>query len=810
MATMMQVPPRGDDEGIGLSAEQLATLQEIEQRVLWLSTMIVHHANNVRTNPDKPTKVGGHQASSASVATILTALYFQFLKGGDRVSVKPHASPVFHAIQYLLGNLDRKYLTTLREFGGLQSYPSQTKDPDPVDFSTGSVGVGAVAPLFASLAAAYSELHFGSVTSNRFITLLGDAELDEGNIWEAVIDDTLTRLGNVIWIVDLNRQSLDRVIPGIKALKLKRLFASAGWDVLEAKYGTSLEAVMNAPGGDAVRQRIDTMPNEEYQALIRIADGAEVRRRMADVADRQLHDDILSALKDIPNEQLPAIVANLGGHDLPKLLQVLQQADAVPDRPVVIFAYTVKGYGLPIAGDPMNHSQLLTNAQIDEVRARMGIGEDAVWDAFPSGTAAGEWCAAAAKRLEHKALGIDLDAGNVPADLATRHPNATSTQEAFGRTLLRLGEIPQIGERLVTLSPDVATSTHLAGWINKAGVFDHEAAKDYDTGEPRMLRWQPSPSGQHIELGISEMNLFSALGQFGQSAEINGQPLIPIGTVYDPFICRGLDAFIYGLYIDAKMIVAGTPAGASLSPEGGAHQSAVTVSLGIELPNLISYEPAFGREVDWMLLEAVRQCCDREHGKSTYLRLSTKPIDQKLLEEPLARLGEAELRRQALAGGYRLIDARAADPSIPADAVVQIAVGGIMVPEAVEAAKRLAEEGVAANVLVITSPERLYAQIRAARKVQMADASAPLDLGQLEVLIPQAERTAPIVTIQDGASHSLAFLGGAFGAPVVPLGVDEFGQSAARQDLYRKLGIDADSIFSAGLLALDLPAEVAG
>lgn len=807
MATMMQVPPRGEDEGIGLTPVQIAILQEIEQRVLWLSTMIVHHANNVRPNPDKPTKVGGHQASSASVATILTALYFQFLKGGDRVSVKPHASPVFHACQYLLGNLDKKYLTMLREIGGLQSYPSQTKDPDPVDFSTGSVGVGAVAPLFASLAAKYAELRFGSVTSERFITLLGDAELDEGNIWEAVIDDTLTQLGNVIWIVDLNRQSLDRIIPGIKALRLKRLFAAAGWEVLEAKYGTSLEAVMSAPGGDAVRTRIDTMPNEEYQALIRITDSAEVRRRMADVADRATHNAILTALKDVPDDKLPAIIANLGGHDLPKLLQVLQEADAVTDRPVVIFAYTVKGYGLPMAGDPMNHSQLLTNAQIDQVREMIGIGEDEIWDAFPPDSDAGKWVAEAAERLKANSLGIDLDVINVPEDVATRHPNATSSQEAFGRTLLRLGEIPQIGERLVTLSPDVATSTHLAGWINKAGVFSHTQSLDYETGEPRMLKWQPSPAGQHIELGISEMNLFSALGQFGQSAEINGQPLIPIGTVYDTFICRGLDALIYGLYIDSKMIIAGTPAGASLSPEGGAHQSSVTVSLGIELPNLLSYEPAFGREVDWILLEAVRQCCDRQHGKSTYLRLSTKPIDQKLMDEALAHLGEAELRRQVLAGGYRLIDRTVSTPDLPVRDTVQIACGGIMVPEAVAAAKRLAAEGVAANVLVITSPERLYDQVRTARRTQMNDAHAPLDLGQLETLIPADERHAPIVTLQDGASHSLAFLGSVWGAPVVPLGVDEFGQSGARQDVYHKLGIDADQVVSAALLALDLPGE---
>src|SRR4051794_36207378 len=199
---------------LAISEEELATLQRVEQRVLWLSTQIIHHANNVRPNPEK-TKVGGHQASSASVVSIITALYFHFLRAGDRVSIKPHASPIFHAAQYLLGNLDRKYLTTLREFGGLQAYPSRTKDPDPVDFSTGSVGLGAVAPAFAALAHRYGELHFGEVTSDRFISLIGDAELDEGNVWEAVAEEALRGLSNVIWIIDLNRQSLDRVIPGV-------------------------------------------------------------------------------------------------------------------------------------------------------------------------------------------------------------------------------------------------------------------------------------------------------------------------------------------------------------------------------------------------------------------------------------------------------------------------------------------------------------------------------------------------------------------------------------------------------------------
>src|SRR5579875_3325488 len=203
-----------------IEPERLATLESIQRRLLWLSTAIIDYANHERPNLDG-LKVGGHQASSSSVITILTALYFEHLQAGDRVSIKPHASPAYHAVQYLLGNLDRSYLPTLRAYKVLQAYPSRTKDPDPVDFSTGSVGLGAVAPVFASLAAQYSQAHFGSVTSNRFIAVIGDAELDEGNVWEAVAEEALSELGNVLWIVDLNRQSLDRVIPVVRAARLK-------------------------------------------------------------------------------------------------------------------------------------------------------------------------------------------------------------------------------------------------------------------------------------------------------------------------------------------------------------------------------------------------------------------------------------------------------------------------------------------------------------------------------------------------------------------------------------------------------------
>ena len=800
--TSLRAPKSSEEPAI--SAEELAVLEEIERRVLWLSTNIVHHANNVRPSADK-SKVGGHQASSASVVSIITALYFNFLRAGDRVSIKPHASPAYHAAQYLLGRLDRRYLTTLREYGGLQAYPSRTKDPDPVDFSTGSVGLGAVAPVFAGLASAYGKLHFGKVTSERFISLIGDAELDEGNVWETVAEEAIRGLGNVIWIIDLNRQSLDRVIPGVRAARLKALFAGAGWRVFEAKYGFRLNAAMSGPHGAALRRRIDEMSNEEYQVLIRIKDGAELRRRLTDVADPVYRRGIQASIADVDDAELNHLIANLGGHDLPALIEVLNQADAVDDAPTVIFAYTVKGHGLPFAGDPLNHSQLLNQGQMDVLRESWGIEDSEAWDAFPPDSPAGRLCAEAANLLnaEPSAAG-PLGAASVPETLDVRNPALTSTQEALGRTMARLADVKGVAERLVTLSPDVATSTHLSGWINKVGVFAMEEAHDFEEAGPKMLKWNPAPTGRHIELGISEMNLFMALGQFGLSYELIGQHLIPIGTVYDPFVCRGLDALIYSLYVGSKMIFAGTPAGVSLSPEGGAHQSTVTPSLGIELPNVIFYEPAFGREVEWTLLDGIRRCCDREKGSSTYLRLSTKAVDQTLINEPLARFGEAELQRQTLAGGYRIVERTIAAPSLPAGDVVQIAAGGIMVPEAIEAASRLHAEGVAANVINVTSGDRLFNELRTSRRRQLKDAREPLGLGHLETLIPADERHAPIVTVQDGASHSLAFLGSVWGAQVVPLGVDEFGQSGSRDALYHATGIDAEQIVNAALLALEL------
>jgi len=784
------------DAGGGISAVDLEALRHIQERVLWLAVRMIHEAN-----AGHGPKVGGHQASCASVVSILTALYFSCLRSGDRVAVKPHAAPAYHAVQYLLGRLEVDQLKSLRRFGGLQAYPCRNKDPDRVDLSTGSMGLGAAAAAFGALVERYAHHHFGSEERSRFVAIIGDAELDEGNLWEAVAEDHLHGLGNLIWIVDLNRQSLDRVIPGIRAGQLEAIFRATDWQVLEVKYGRRLKEIFTRPGGEALRRRIDDMSNEEYQAMIRL-DGQECREQLLTAAEDR--GGVKRVLADVSDEDLPPLLSDLGGHDLEELVETLADAAREHDRPTAIFAYTIKGWGLPIAAHPLNHRALLTDEQIADLRARLHVPTDDEWARFPAGSPEDRWCRAAAARLEEPPTRMAvpvLAAEDIPPFLEHRPVRETSTQDALGRLLFRLAEVPRLGERIVTVAPDVAVSTNLGGWINKAGAYSARMVKEYERS-PTEVRWESSPRGQHIELGISEMNMFLLLAILGLSEELLGQLLLPIGTVYDPFLLRGLDGLIYGLYSESKFIVVGTPSGVSLSPEGGAHQSTVTPALGIGLPNLISYEPAFAREVEWVILSALRECLDRRHGRATYLRLSTKPIDQTLLDPVLERLGQEELRRQALAGGYRLIDSRYDAPDADPTEMVQIAVCGAMVPEAVAAARKLHEEGVAANVLAITSGDRLYAAVSAQRHREAPPDGEPEH--HVAALLPPEERRAPMVTVMDGMSHALTFLGGVFGVPVVPLGVDAFGQSGSREDLYHCYQIDTDSIVAAAYRALDL------
>jgi pyruvate dehydrogenase E1 component len=781
------------DHGVAAAPEvHPEVLDAVARRLLWLAVRMVDTANHDR--PPGEVKVGGHQASSASMIGIMTALWFGHLRREDKVAVKPHASPVYHAIKYLTGELDRSYLTRLREFGGLQAYPSRTKDPDVFDFSTGSVGLGAVAPLFAAAVRRYVEHHFGAADgagTPRFVALVGDAELDEGNVWEAIADPALQGLGNVMWVIDVNRQSLDRVIPGLKIRRLMRFFAESGWHVVEAKYGARLEAAFARPGGEALRSYIDDMSNEQYQSYFATS-GRELRDRFLASAPS----DVKRFLDDYGDDDLAPLLHNLGGHDHGVLLDAYRQCDAETDRPSVVFAYTVKGWGLPVAGDPLNHAALLTPKQVDALRAEVGLTVDDEWDRFDPSSPEGALCQAVGGELNNEEVPT-RPAIAIPAQSGAAVPKTVSTQETFGRVLAALASHEEVAKRLVTTSPDVSISTNLGGWINKVGVFAPEEQPDY-LGTDRLLRWHQHPQGRHIELGISEMNLFLLLHALGLGHELHGRHLLPIGTVYDPFICRGLDALVYALYNDARFIVVGTPAGITLAPEGGAHQSTITPSIGLELPGLTYIEPAYGAAVDWLLCDALERLGPGEGGTSTYLRLSTRPLDQAPFEEARRRLGEDELRRAVVAGGYRLVEPTADGD----DGRVMLAAAGAVMPEVLQAARILEEEGVAVTVVDVTSPDRLYRGWRQGLRDAARDARAPRSAGHLGTLLLGPERTAPIVTVHDAASHALAWLGSVFGATTLPVGVDGFGQSGSIADLYAAFDLTADQIATTALVAL--------
>ena len=757
---------------------RLAVLERIQKQVLWLGTYMVHHANVLRANPDG-VKVGGHQASSSSIVSLLTALYFDALRSDDLVAVKAHASPAFYAIQYLRGRLTAGALRELRSFGGLQAYPSRRKNADVVDLSTGSMGLGAVQATFGALASRYVVDHFGDRPGGRVVVIVGDAELDEGNVGEALAEEVVARLANVLWIVDVNRQSLDRIVPDGRLRQMRAMFEAGGWHVIDLRWGGKLQGFFGNRGGDRLRNRLHAMPNAEYQRLLRLPAGAVRKALVTDSAggiDRTL-DRLLSSTSDAA---LGELVADLGGHDLRLILEAFAEAGRVGDRPSVIFAHTIKGWGLPLAGDPLNHTMLLTQSQVDDLRRSLDIDAGAEWDGFATDSEEADLV----RRLPAlftppapKASSVE-----VPAQLDETYPPQCSTQEAFGRVLGALSRLP-VADRIVTVSADVAVTTHLVGWINRKGVYFPQARSSAFADVPQAVQWKESPAGQHIELGIAEHNLFLLLGALGLSRELYGETLLPIGTLYDPFVTRGLDALYHALYSGARFVVAATPSGISLSPEGGAHQSVITPGIGVALPGIVYWDPAFAREVEWILLEGLRGLADGQ-GEAVYLRLSTRPVDQSLALPP-----SPAHRAGVLRGAYRLVDARGEPGWDPDTNAVSVFAAGVTVPEAVQAGRALRERGVLASIFVVTSPDRLYRDLRGPRPY-------------LEELVGAEEEGVPVVSVLDGHSLALAFIGAALGVAQIALGVDDFGQSGARADLYRHYGIDAPAILSAARVLL--------
>lgn len=778
----------------------IASLEMLERKILWLSSWIIHNANHVRHNIDG-LKVGGHQASSASLSTVMAALFFRVLRPEDRIAVKPHASPAFHAIQYLFGHQTRDKLENFRGFGGVQSYPSRTKDTDDVDFSTGSVGLGVAVTAFASLAQDYVRAHgwMPDWPEGRMVALLGDAELDEGNIFECLLEGWKHDLRNCWWVIDYNRQSLDSVVSDALFQKHADVFRALGWDVVMIKYGKLQEAAFQKPGGEALRRWIDDCPNMLYSALVFQGGGAFRNQLKADLSDEP---DTLKIIDALDDDSLHKLMTNLGGHCMESVVEAFESAPS--DKPVCFIAYTIKGHGLPFQGHKDNHAGLMTREQMEGFREANGIVPGEEWEpaaglglskaAFEKLLAAAPFNAKGRRRLE--AAHIDVPRLPLPTIRG-----AMSTQEGFGKILDGIAKSDtELADRVVTTSPDVTVSTNLGPWVNRRAIFAREPRTDVFKERKLMSaqRWDMSPTGQHIELGIAENNLFLNLGALGLSHSLFGERLLPIGTLYDPFIARGLDALNYACYQDARFILVATPSGITLSPEGGAHQSVGTPLIGMAQDGLAYFEPAYVDELtvilewafDYIQRGAKAEKGDWLHereGGSVYLRLSTRPVDQ-----PIREMTD-DLREGIIQGGYWM-----RPPAEGADLAVVYT--GAVAPESASALGQLLELSPGAGLLAVTSADRLNAGWQAAQKARQIGEDPPLS--HIERLLEPLSRETRLVTVLDGHPATLSWLGAVRGHPTESLGVEHFGQTGTIPDLYRQYRIDQKAIVEAGLSTL--------
>ena len=547
-----------------------------------------------------------------------------------------------------------------------------------------------------------------------------------------------------------------------------------------------------------------------------VKSGAAWREHLLD--DIGARRGVRALVSEYDDDELGVLMTNLGGHDMESVLEAFE--GITHDQPTCFLAYTIKGYGLPFAGHKDNHSGLMSPDDVEAMRAAHGVAPGEEWAPFSgldvpeadirrflAGVPFNQWVS---RRPSAAAI-------PVPETIAPRRAAVTSTQETFGRALDAIARAGgPLADRIVTTSPDVTVSTNLGGWVNRRRLFHHKPQEDMFSKEQvgSFQRWVVSPKGQHIELGIAEHNLFLMLAAAGLSHSLFGERLIPIGTVYDPFIERGLDALTYALYQDARFILVATPSGITLAPEGGAHQSTTTPLLGMGKDPLSSFEPAFADELIAILRWAFEyvQSHDRRGagsgrsatggsgsgddgdapsvsdlladsaGGSVYLRLSTRKIDQP------AREIDSVLGHDVLAGGYWM--------RRPAGgASLAIVYTGAVAPEAIEAHAAVVTSNPGVGLLAVTSPDRLYRGWSAAQRARRTGSAGVVS--HVESLLAPLARNARMVTVIDGHPVTLGWLGSVRGQRVEPLGVDRFGQSGSLPDLYREHGIGVEAILEA-------------
>ena len=880
-------------------------LNNIARRAHYLANKMIMIANNREDVEKGDPKVGGHSSASSSALHILGALHFVEKTGFDFICNKPHASPADHSYNYLLNLFLKEDHSrfSLEEMNvamhGLRKFPTEGQpvfqsyhsayDPDYHNFiPTGTVGIPPVNIGYLALAYRYAERHGYDVPKNaHFWALMGDSEFREGSLHEAVPDFAERELGNLTWIVDYNRQSLDGhritnkgALHGTDAERIHRSMEANGWHVVQVRHGQKRLELFKRKGGDVFQRLLEQdLQDYEIQVLLLIKDPKEIRTYL-----KSKTKDIETFLKNVDDEELVLAVRDFGGHDFKSLLDAFAETKSETKRPSIIIAHTIKGWGLDMAATPGNHSALPEDAEIDALAKKAGIpaGED--FARFDDGTPEGKYLKARGEELYKEMIAqYDLkkknqayftkiadELGELPEslDINFKMANYPHTQWMLGQLTAKLTRIANtsldtkklkdkqkpLGEReipfhlpaemIVSMAPDVGTSTNLNPSMD-GKIFGHEV-EDFETEfhvkdskTPDLIPGQDA-TDRFLRFEIAEANVMSCMGSFGKMRDVLGIPLYPLMTVYDFFIKRAHDQYFYNLYWKSSFVLVGTPSGVTLSPEGAQHGW----KSDFQIPNQITWEPAFCQELDWIFVESIRRhMSSNDEGRNGVLiRGVTRGLDQKLFLQNLKRqqrfkvgqpdslmlaeypvaggtdeasveaMSDAEIlaavRNDVLSGAYYLIDYRGYKGYEAGDNVVNIFAMGSLVSEAIKASEELLKKGIYANVIVVTCTDLLIGNLAHENNYQYLREGLGINANlylqpslnghmQNPELKTVAGRRIPIVSVHDGEPGLLDNIGSIVGVRHESMAVRKHSRCGRPSDIYRYHHIDGDSVAEA-------------
>jgi pyruvate dehydrogenase E1 component len=882
-------------------------LDRICARAHYLTTQMIYLANHREEKEKGDPKVGGHPAACASSLHITGALHLIAKTGFDYIANKPHAAPVDHSYNYLLDLMLKEDLSklsleectqamyNLRKFPNhgepvFQSYHS-SYDPDHHGFlPSGTVGIPPVNVGYLAHAYTFLKDHGYEVPADaHFWAILGDSEFREGSVYEAMPDFAEREIGNLTWIIDYNRQSLDghritnkEIMDGTDNTRIERMMVANGWEVIQVRHGQKRLELFKRPDGEIFKKFLEEdLQDYEFQALLLVKDIPALRKGI-----EKAHPKLKKFLAGVSDEDLFWGFRDLGGHDILLMADAMMKSKESKRKPTMIIAHTLKGWGLRSAAAPGNHSALPTEDEVEELRKAQGLTGDTLFGRIDAKTEEGKFLVERGEELyaqikEQTALRARNwtsfqtrmdELGEIPTSLGINLKMASypHTQWMLGQCTAKLTRIANTpldpkgdqkplpaeerpwkipGEMLVSMAPDVGTSTNLnpamdgkifgvpvvSDWETDLGVKDKKTP-DLVPGEEK--------SDRYLRFEIAECNVMSCVGSYGKIRDFIGVPIMPLMTVYDFFIKRAHDQYFYNLYWKSAFICIGTPSGVTLSPEGAQHGW----KSDFQIPNQITWEPFFCQELDWILSESIRRHmrADDEGRTGVLVRAVTRGVEQrdfaKYLKrqlrfkqaqsqnlhpaglpvagavdestvEPVADEDMMEqIRQDVLTGAYYLVDFRGYAGYEPGDNVVNIFAMGPMGTEALKASDELLKRGVYANVIMVTSSDLLcgiqghndnYTVLRERLGIDsslhlqpIANGSANSSANAAE-LITLAGRRIPCVSVHDGEAGLLDNLGAILGTRHESLAVRKHSRSGRPVEIYAYHHIDAASVIEA-------------